>query len=70
VEKAAASLSAKAYKVFADGLPDARMQNVAIIAEILRSKLVPGLRREHVLSAMGDVMEGAALESNASLLAM
>ena len=58
----------KAYKVLQDDLPDSRMQNVAVVAELLRLGLIPGLRRAHVESAMGDLMTGSVLQSNLALL--
>jgi hypothetical protein len=44
------------------------MQNVAVVAEILKRKLVPGLELGHVEAAMADLMGGAGLEANIALL--
>lgn len=50
------------------GIPDPRMQNVAVIAAILREKLIPGLEKKHVVQALGDLMSGKLLEKNLDLL--
>jgi indolepyruvate ferredoxin oxidoreductase, beta subunit len=68
VLEAASLRKAAAYKVLRDDLPDSRMQNVAVVAEILKRKLVPGLELGHVEAAMADLMGGAGLEANIALL--
>jgi indolepyruvate ferredoxin oxidoreductase beta subunit len=68
VRAAASAKGAAAWRVYRDDLPDSRMQNVAIVAEILRQGLIPGLERAHVESALADLMGGAALEANLALL--
>lgn len=65
---AAGERGAAAFRVLADDLPDARMQNVAVVAEILRRNLIPGLRRAHVEAALGDLMDEPALSANLALL--
>jgi indolepyruvate ferredoxin oxidoreductase beta subunit len=65
---AAAASSAKAYKVLREDLPDTRMQNVALVAELLRLGLVPGLELGHAERALADLMAGPALEANLALL--
>lgn len=52
----------------ADEVPDPRMQNVAVIAAVLRQKLIPGLEKQHVIQALGDLMSGPLLEKNLELL--
>ena len=52
------------HRVTVPGLEDARMQNVAVLAEAARRSLVPGLRPGHYESAMADLMDGAMLEAN------
>ena len=68
VSAAAGAKGAAAWRVLVDGLPDSRMQNVAVVAEILRRGLVPGIRRVHVEAAMADLMAGPGLAANLSLL--
>jgi indolepyruvate ferredoxin oxidoreductase beta subunit len=55
-------------RVFRDGLADPRMQNVAVLAEICRLNLIPGLDDGHVRAALGDLLTGAVLEKNLALL--
>ena len=68
VEEAAALRRGRAIRVGSEAVPDSRMQNVAVLAEICRRGLVPGLRLEHARAALEDLMEGPALEANLALL--
>ncbi len=68
VSAAAGAKGAAAWRVLVDDLPDSRMQNVAVVAEILRRRLVPGLGRAHVEAAMADLMAGSGLAANLALL--
>jgi len=68
VRAAAGQKGAAAWRVYRDDLPDSRMQNVAIVAEILRRSLIPGVARADVEAALADLMGGAALASNLALL--
>ncbi|HAE22207.1 MAG TPA: pyruvate ferredoxin oxidoreductase [Spirochaetaceae bacterium] len=65
---AAVLRKASAFKVLRDDLPDSRMQNVAVVAEILKRGIVPGLERGHVEAAMADLMSGSTLEANIALV--
>jgi len=58
----------RVVRVFRDDLPDSRMQNTALLGEVLRSGLVPGLAAEHVTGAMEDLLQGGALEANLGIL--
>lgn len=58
----------KAYKVLQDDLPDTRMQNVAVVSQLLKLRLIPGLERPHVEAAMADLMAGFVLPANLALL--
>ena len=53
--------------VFHADLPDIRMQNMAVLAEIHRHRLIPGIDLEHYLAAMADLMSGALLAENREL---
>jgi indolepyruvate ferredoxin oxidoreductase beta subunit len=55
------------FKVFEPQLPDARMQNIAILAVIVKNNLVPGVGPENYRSAMEDLMAGSMLERNMAL---
>jgi len=68
IDAACASLGARKVRVFVDGLSDARMQNVAVIAALAREKLLPGVELSHYEAALADLMSGTTLEKNLSLL--
>ncbi|MBC2710958.1 MAG: hypothetical protein HGJ94_08180 [Desulfosarcina sp.] len=53
--------------VFQADLPDTRMQNMAVLAEIHRHRLIPGIDLSHFQAAMADLMAGAMLEKNRGL---
>ena len=53
--------------VFQTDLPDIRMQNIAVLSEIHRHGLIPGIGRKHYQAAMADLMSGAMLEENRKL---
>ena len=55
--------------VFRANLPDIRMQNMAVLAEICRQRLIPGIDLSHYEAAMGDLMAGAMLEQNMAIFA-
>ena len=69
VEEAAALRGARVVRVGQEAVTDPRMQNVAVLAAICRQGLVPGLKLEHVRSALSDLMSGPALTANLALLA-
>lgn len=69
VEEVAALRRGRAFRVSADAAPDPRMQNTAVLAEICRRGLVPGVGMEHARAALSDLMAGPALEANLRLLA-
>ncbi len=53
--------------VFKAGLKDARMQNMVVLANIDRYKLIPGIKKAHYYEAMNDLMQGTMLETNLKL---
>ena len=53
--------------VFHEDLPDIRMQNMAVLAEIHRHRLIPGIDLKHYQSAMADLMSGSMLKENREL---
>lgn len=55
------------FKVFDPQLIDARMQNIAILAVIVKNSLVPGVGLENYRLAMEDLMAGSMLEKNMAL---
>lgn len=67
IEGEAARRGIASHRVHVLELEDPRMQNVAVLAEAARAALVPGLSPSHYRQAMGDLMEGAALDMNIAL---
>ena len=53
--------------VFHEDLPDIRMQNMAVLAEIHRHRMIPGIDLKHYQSAMADLMSGSMLKENRDL---
>jgi indolepyruvate ferredoxin oxidoreductase beta subunit len=53
--------------LFQADLPDVRMQNMAVLAEIHRHGLIPDIALADYRSAMVDLMAGAMLEKNQEL---
>jgi len=54
-------------RVRSDDLPEARMQNMAVLARICQRGLIPGLSKEHYLKAMEDLMAGEMLKTNRAI---
>ncbi len=54
-------------RVLDEDLPDARMQNMALLAAAMEKELLPGIDTGHVLAAMGDLMPEKQFEKNRSL---
>lgn len=69
ITRACSRRSMQVYAVSAPALPDPRMQNMVVLAEIIRRQLVPAVTRDHCLAAMDDLMQGQALAANRQLLA-
>ncbi len=55
-------------KVFKKDLKDTRMQNMEVLAEVVKQKCIPGLTLAHVEEALRDLADGPRLESNLGLL--
>ena len=68
VEEVAVLRRGREVRVSADAVPDTRMQNIAVLAEICRRGLVPGVGLEHARAALADLMAGPALQANLPLL--
>ncbi|GAB4282022.1 MAG: indolepyruvate oxidoreductase subunit beta [Candidatus Rifleibacteriota bacterium] len=52
------------HSVLVETLPDPRMQNIALLAEICKKQLVPGVNRQNYQDAMSDLMNPEMLEAN------
>jgi indolepyruvate ferredoxin oxidoreductase beta subunit len=55
------------YRVQSPDLEDARMQNVVLLAAVVREGLIPGVAVEHVTTALADLLSGRVLELNLKL---
>ena len=53
--------------VFKADLKDARMQNIVLLANIDKYSLIPGVKKEHYIQAMDDLLQGRLLETNIEL---
>ncbi|NLI79342.1 MAG: pyruvate ferredoxin oxidoreductase [Candidatus Riflebacteria bacterium] len=60
---------ARLHRVFVDTLPDPRMQNVAVMAWLVRNRVLPGLEPNHLESALRDLLDGPVLTRNLELFA-
>ena len=67
IRRACRQRDIKEISVFKAGLKDARMQNMVVLANIDRHKLIPGIKKEHYYEAMKDLMQGNILEMNLKL---
>jgi indolepyruvate ferredoxin oxidoreductase beta subunit len=56
------------YKVDHEGLLDSRMQNIAILANINKNRLIPHVEKHHLIQAMRDLMKGSMLKQNMAIL--
>ncbi|HBS87524.1 MAG: hypothetical protein A2W91_00340 [Bacteroidetes bacterium GWF2_38_335] len=58
------SYNSNYLKVFDDSLNDPKMQNIALLAEINRNTLIPGITEEHYIAAMKMLMNDSVFERN------
>ncbi len=64
VAAACESRDVRLFRVVQPDLPDARMQNMALLARLIKNRLVPGVAVEHIHAAMDDLMTGSMLSKN------
>lgn len=67
IDEACSRRGIRALRVFDPLLPDPRMQNVALLAALIREELVEGLGAPHVERALEDLLSGTALRLNLDL---
>jgi indolepyruvate ferredoxin oxidoreductase beta subunit len=67
LRKASETRGVTLVRVHDPDLKDARMQNIAVLAQIDRRGLIDGIGTEHYRRAMQDLMAGAMLEKNLAL---
>jgi len=68
LEKAAAGMEVRLLRVIGEGLPDVRMQNMALLGAAFHGGLFPGLTQEDLEAALSDLMSGPVLEANREVL--
>lgn len=57
----------RSMNILIDGLPDARMQNTALLAAVVREGLIEGLEATHAERALQDLLTGGPLQANLEL---
>ncbi|BBO81375.1 indolepyruvate oxidoreductase [Desulfosarcina ovata subsp. sediminis] len=67
IERFSEKRGIRVVSVFQADLPDIRMQNMVVLAEICRRQLIPGIDLIHYRAAMDDLMAGAMLEKNSAV---
>ncbi len=68
IKTACKQRGATCFKVVTGAIEDPRMQNMALIGTIAANKLIPGVDLDHYYQALEDLLSGAVLEKNLSLL--
>lgn len=68
IEQVCRERGIRVFRVCRDDLPDPRMQNTAVLRELLEQGLIPGLAPEHMEGAFRDLLSGPALEANLRVL--
>ncbi|HOB72331.1 MAG TPA: pyruvate ferredoxin oxidoreductase, partial [bacterium] len=64
----AKSRNIKNLRVYIEDLPDARMQNITLLANILKNKVIPGLELDHCEKAMKELMSEKVFVKNIEML--
>jgi hypothetical protein len=67
IRKECRKRNVREISVFKADLKDARMQNIVLLANIDKYSLIPGVKKEHYLQAMDDLLQGHLLETNIEL---
>lgn len=68
VKDSADKKNAVVLKVFEVSISDPRMQNVILIKNIIERNWIAGLTKDMAVKALGELMQGSALEKNVKLL--
>lgn len=67
IEAFARKRGIQVHAMFQADLPDIRMQNVVVLAEICGQRLIPGIDTVHYQAAMADLMTDRMLNSNMAI---
>lgn len=68
IARQAAARGITVHRIFDAALPDVRMQNVTLMAAVVREKLFPGVALAHVEQALDDLLRGELLNQNLAVL--
>lgn len=68
IANASKSRNIKNLRVYIENLPDTRMQNITLLAEILKNKVIPGLELTHCEKAMKELMSEKMFLKNIEVL--
>ena len=64
VIQACTALGAVSIKLELGTLPDARMQNMALLGAVSKNALIPGVSKQHYEAALDDLLSGDLLKKN------
>ena len=68
IDKLAQTKNIKNHRVYNESLPDTRMQNIALLSEIIRHNLIPGVELIYCEKAMKDLMNEKLFSKNIEVL--
>jgi len=68
IAEAGKKQNATLHRVFDETLSDPRMQNVAVIAYMVKNRLLPGVDKGHIERALSELLDGLTLQKNLDLL--
>ncbi|MFO7736453.1 MAG: 2-oxoacid:acceptor oxidoreductase family protein [bacterium] len=68
INKFAQTKNIKNHRVYNESLPDTRMQNIALLSEILKHSIIPEVERSHCEKAMKDLMNEKMFSKNLKIL--
>lgn len=64
VANEASRINIHVIEVFEKDLPDTRMQNVTVLANIAKHNIIPGILKEHYIKALESLLKGNVLAKN------
>lgn len=67
INTAAKKVDGKVIQVYKEDLKETRMQNVVLLAEVVKNDILPEIKKEDYIKALKDLMSGEKLEKNLTL---
>lgn len=64
IKEEAAKRNIRVIEVFEKDLPDTRMQNVVVLANIVKHSIIPGVSKDHYIKALESSLKGNVLAKN------